>query len=139
MELFPCPECSRQISRKASACPQCGFPVNPVKASEPVEPPSCHTSNKKAGPFKIAVLTSMLAVIGLAAVQISRFLYMASHTPYLDMGLMGMRPHGIWVANYHLLMLARPITSLVILFAGFTLILAAALYLVRAVVRLIRT
>lgn len=27
MALFPCPECGRQISDKADACPQCGYPV----------------------------------------------------------------------------------------------------------------
>mgnify|MGYP003312742549 CR=1 FL=1 len=27
MALFPCLECGRQISDKADACPQCGYPV----------------------------------------------------------------------------------------------------------------
>ncbi|MBR2048313.1 MAG: zinc ribbon domain-containing protein [Oscillospiraceae bacterium] len=30
MALIPCPECQRQISDKASFCPQCGYPMNPA-------------------------------------------------------------------------------------------------------------
>jgi zinc-ribbon domain len=29
MSLFSCPECGRQISDQASACPHCGYPVTP--------------------------------------------------------------------------------------------------------------
>lgn len=32
MALFPCPECGRQISDKADACPQCGYPVARLRA-----------------------------------------------------------------------------------------------------------
>jgi zinc ribbon protein len=30
MSLFECPECGREISDKAAACPNCGAPVNPT-------------------------------------------------------------------------------------------------------------
>ena len=30
MALFKCPECGREISDKASACPHCGCPVTTV-------------------------------------------------------------------------------------------------------------
>ena len=34
MALITCPECGRQVSDKAAACPQCGYPINaaPVQA-----------------------------------------------------------------------------------------------------------
>lgn len=28
MALIICPECSRDVSDKAAACPHCGFPIN---------------------------------------------------------------------------------------------------------------
>lgn len=31
MALIKCPECEREISDKAKACPQCGFPINEKK------------------------------------------------------------------------------------------------------------
>lgn len=30
MALTACPECSKQISDKAYACPSCGFPISPA-------------------------------------------------------------------------------------------------------------
>ncbi len=27
MALIPCPECKHQVSTKAAACPQCGYPI----------------------------------------------------------------------------------------------------------------
>jgi len=35
MALIPCPECKREISSAAPACPHCGFP-NPATAAPPV-------------------------------------------------------------------------------------------------------
>lgn len=39
MALIDCPECSRQISDKAAACPHCGCPAKAAQP-EPVKPPS---------------------------------------------------------------------------------------------------
>lgn len=30
MALIDCPECGRQVSSAAEACPQCGYPISPV-------------------------------------------------------------------------------------------------------------
>jgi hypothetical protein len=41
MPLIPCPECGRQISTEAEACPQCGHPNRP--AEPPAAPgPKCY-------------------------------------------------------------------------------------------------
>jgi hypothetical protein len=31
MALIKCPECSRQISDQAAACPECGYPIRKVE------------------------------------------------------------------------------------------------------------
>jgi hypothetical protein len=42
MALIPCPECKREISSAASACPHCGF-SNPATAAPPApNGPACH-------------------------------------------------------------------------------------------------
>jgi len=41
MALISCPECGREVSSEAPACPQCGYPVAPrlaEKAADPVGP-----------------------------------------------------------------------------------------------------
>ena len=34
MALIHCPECGREISDQAAACPGCGFPLSPVEPDE---------------------------------------------------------------------------------------------------------
>lgn len=34
MALIKCPECGREISDKATACPGCGYPMTPAAAPE---------------------------------------------------------------------------------------------------------
>lgn len=38
MALICCPECSKEISDKADACPQCGFPIADPQSSKPSLP-----------------------------------------------------------------------------------------------------
>ncbi|MFM8223157.1 MAG: zinc ribbon domain-containing protein, partial [Planctomycetaceae bacterium] len=40
MPLVNCPECSRQVSTAADACPQCGYPMQ--SASPAPVGPKCH-------------------------------------------------------------------------------------------------
>ena len=41
MALLPCPECNREISDRATACPQCGCPISKLRPSaEPTSIPS---------------------------------------------------------------------------------------------------
>lgn len=45
MALISCPECSKEISDKAAACPQCGYPIannTEPKLPETVECLDCH-------------------------------------------------------------------------------------------------
>jgi hypothetical protein len=35
MNLAPCPDCNRPISRSATACPHCGRPINPTDLQGP--------------------------------------------------------------------------------------------------------
>lgn len=37
MALIKCPECGKEVSDKAKACPNCGFPINDTKVEEPKE------------------------------------------------------------------------------------------------------
>lgn len=37
MSLVSCPECNRQVSERAEACPHCGYPL--AKAANPYQPP----------------------------------------------------------------------------------------------------
>lgn len=36
MALIKCPECSREISDKASTCPNCGFPIAKIQVSNSI-------------------------------------------------------------------------------------------------------
>src|SRR5262245_17678342 len=48
MPLIPCPECGRQISTAAEACPQCGHPNRPgVRWLEPDAEPDPDTSGPR--------------------------------------------------------------------------------------------
>lgn len=38
MALINCPECRKQISNQASACPHCGYPINGVGANTNTSP-----------------------------------------------------------------------------------------------------
>lgn len=46
MPLVPCPECGRQISTAAEACPQCGHPNRPVPQSP--SGPRCYACSAAA-------------------------------------------------------------------------------------------
>ena len=37
MALIKCPECGKQISNKATSCPDCGFPMNTTKDVNGIE------------------------------------------------------------------------------------------------------
>ena len=50
MPLVSCPECGRQISTAAEACPQCGHPNRPGPSSLPGKPsgPTCYACSSMA-------------------------------------------------------------------------------------------
>lgn len=45
MALVRCPECAREISDRAAACPGCGVPTNPLSRAEPEPPPQTTVAN----------------------------------------------------------------------------------------------
>jgi hypothetical protein len=48
MPLIPCPECGRQISTAAEACPQCGHPNRPVAPVRTESGPQCYACDTPA-------------------------------------------------------------------------------------------
>lgn len=53
MALIKCPECGREISDQAAACPQCGFPISaarsePAEESAPPAPVTTATAGKSS-------------------------------------------------------------------------------------------
>jgi hypothetical protein len=50
MPLIPCPECGREISTAAEACPQCGHPNRPAPREPESEPagPQCYACTAPA-------------------------------------------------------------------------------------------
>lgn len=48
MPLITCPECGRQISTAAEACPQCGHPNRPVAPERVESGPRCYACNATA-------------------------------------------------------------------------------------------
>lgn len=41
MALIKCTECGKEISDKATVCPNCGCPVNVIKNNPILTPPHC--------------------------------------------------------------------------------------------------
>lgn len=50
MAMINCPECGKEVSSEATACPNCGHPIAQISASAPIEPPK-----KKGGALKIII------------------------------------------------------------------------------------
>jgi zinc-ribbon domain len=67
MALVTCPDCGKEISDQAPACPSCGRPREPagVPVATPVAPPARKTSlTKPAGCF-LQVLGFFLLLVGV--------------------------------------------------------------------------
>ena len=45
MALLVCPECGKKVSEYASACPECGCPIEVIKAQQKVEPTVNYVEN----------------------------------------------------------------------------------------------
>ncbi len=78
MALISCPECRREISDQAHACPGCGYPIRPPAAvSSPASVlASSGTAVKTAGgvlatwlaaPWIARVIVGVIALLGLFA------------------------------------------------------------------------
>ena len=42
MSLLKCPECNKEVSEYAEACPNCGCPINVIKSSQPISKKEGH-------------------------------------------------------------------------------------------------
>jgi len=63
MALLPCPECKKEVSDKAPACPHCGFPLqSPPRAASATSAPGAARRSLVGG----AVLVAVLAAVGTA-------------------------------------------------------------------------
>ncbi len=71
MSLITCPECGKQISDKATACPHCGAPIGIVIAnSEPVN--QAHAKKrKKKHPFLAVAAVLGIVIIGVELVALN--------------------------------------------------------------------
>ena len=72
MALVDCPECGRQISTLAAACPQCGYPlpggVTPASAAGPNRGPSRWTD-----PGFWVIIVGFVAVIVMSVLILQHF------------------------------------------------------------------
>ena len=70
MALIHCPECGREISDQAKACPGCGFPMDP-QADETRRLAEARANDrvflKKAGTGLLLVVLSILGLVVLIA------------------------------------------------------------------------
>ena len=48
MALITCPECTNQVSDRASACPKCGFPIGATVSSTPIASTESHRPDQPA-------------------------------------------------------------------------------------------
>ena len=48
MSLIPCPECGRQISTVAEACPGCGYPIQARPSPQTPTGPTCYSCSAAA-------------------------------------------------------------------------------------------
>lgn len=62
MALIECPECGKQISENAEACPNCG---NPMKSKSSIKDIDAQFDSKKKEPKKYGCLGSLLIVGGV--------------------------------------------------------------------------
>lgn len=53
MALVKCPECGKEVSEHADACPQCGFPIRSIKSSNTIKIKL--PTNPFDGPFSVKV------------------------------------------------------------------------------------
>ena len=69
MALIKCPECGKEVSDKATSCPQCGFPLSAAISSPSLGHPSPSPSNPPA--TKKDGLKRVLRVLIPSAISIS--------------------------------------------------------------------
>lgn len=74
MALIQCPECGKQISSQAKACPECGLPghaarAKTFKAQAVANPPPSRTFKQNVGLFLLIILVFLGFVAFMAFVD----------------------------------------------------------------------
>lgn len=70
MALIKCPECGKEISDKATACPNCGCPVIPSKRNESINTDfATPKKDKKKGGCLKPILIFFVICIGISAIK----------------------------------------------------------------------
>ena len=66
MALINCPECGKEISDKASACPKCGCPIDNIALPTHIEPKQAYpiSCSRKIGPVQIDERNKMFRING---------------------------------------------------------------------------
>ena len=67
MSLINCPECTKEISDKAPACPNCGAPISAEKIATESDLVTTQETSKK---LKAHILISVLMIIGGALIAL---------------------------------------------------------------------
>src|SRR4051794_16621515 len=94
MALITCPECTKEVSDRATACPHCGFPL--TREQTPVAPPKREDSGEADVWFDFGIL---LVIAGAACALYFYFGYSTGVTTALgdfnNLGLMQNRQLGL--------------------------------------------
>ena len=102
MPLITCPECTKEISDRATACPHCGFPLNSDQV--PAPPPKKREDSGEADVwFDFGIL---LIIAGVACALYFYFGYSTGVSTafgdFHNLGLMQNRQPGLIAGVWHL-------------------------------------
>lgn len=56
MAMTNCPECYKEISKRADSCPACGHPMKKKRSGGPSKPAGCFLQIISLVPFMVAVM-----------------------------------------------------------------------------------
>jgi hypothetical protein len=71
MALFPCPECQKDVSDKAPACPHCGMPLREAAAPLAVSPGAAATTSHVRRRMLMRIAGGVLVVLIVAGVGVA--------------------------------------------------------------------
>lgn len=75
--LTKCPDCGREVSRRAAACPQCGAPIAPAAPSYPPQEQVFYTPARATAPLKSR---AAYVIVGLLLGTLGIHNFYAGHT-----------------------------------------------------------
>jgi len=91
MALLKCPDCGREVSDKAAACPGCGCPVDAessIKSADDIENATSDISDKpkrKKAPI-IALSILFVLVIGIGVYFVPPYIHYRKAISYIESG-----------------------------------------------------